>query len=245
MRRGFTLIEAVLSLAIMSIVLLMVGAFIVQNQRIALRNLLQNESTEDGRRTMLRLNEIVSQAGYIYPNNQTITLPGNTTVTTGTTVMALLLPWGSPYCQGDNTHKAQYCTFLYKIEARSSYLSLLAPMPQAAGSVLVEKKYAWIDWPSGSIPALNWSALTAQGSGVVTDGISSAESVLGNLSMASVNSGVDSAVLTGTLVTDNNAMIGGIRPKLVISYMTGLKLTQEVDIAARTIPRIADPGMGN
>lgn len=245
MRRGFTLIEAVLSLAIMSVVLLMIGAFIVQNQRIAMRNLLQNESVEDGRRSMLRLNEVISQAGYIYPNNQTITLPGNTTIVTGVGTLAVLVPWGSSYCQGASTQKAQYCAFLYTIEARSGYLSSLSAMSQVAGSVLVEKKYGWINWPTETIPTLDWTALNSQGSGVVTDGVSSADSALGNLTLVSSDGGLDSTVLQGTLVTDNDATIGAVRPKITISYMTGLKLSQEVDIAARTIPRIAEPGTGN
>lgn len=244
MRRGFTLVEAVLSLAVMSMVLLMVGAFIVQNQRIALRNLLQNEAVEDGRRSMLRLSEIVSQASYIYPNNQTIAFPSGTVVT-GNAAMAVLLPWGSSYCQGDISHKAQYCAFLYLIEGRSYYASMLATLSQGAGSVLVEKKLGWLDWPAGTLPATDLSTLSYLGVGVVTDGVVSASSVLGNLSLSANTAGIDNGVLTGTQVNDPAALIGAVRPKLVISYLSGLNLSQEVDITARTIPRITNPGMGN
>jgi prepilin-type N-terminal cleavage/methylation domain-containing protein len=125
-RTGISLIELLISMAILGILLAMLTAFLVNNQQVTTTQISNATLSNDLRLAHLRIGEIVAQAHYIYPSGQTISING-TAYTTGKEALAVLVPRGTTYCDDNNSSDRDYCGFAYVIVNRSPYVSLLGP----------------------------------------------------------------------------------------------------------------------
>lgn len=247
-KNGFTLIELMVSMVILGLVLALSSSLILGNQKITAQSVTQNQMSEDARLGLFRLTEMVSQASYIYPTGQKITLPGGTSVTTGAQVLAFLVPWESPYCtDGIAANVASYCAFVYRTEARAPYAAKLgAAASNNTGQVLVEYEYRWLSWPP-NVPSANWGTLTLASAGVVADSVDAAITNLYNkVRLATNPSPVDSnlKVDASTPTSDPAALINSVEPVLGLSLTGGTKLSRSEVIFARAIPRNAAAGTG-
>lgn len=252
--RGFTLIETILALSILMVVL-SVSNVMFRDQGIVNRQVTVNQATEDARLALLRIDEIASQAAYIYPRGRTIQISSSSSVTTGVNALAMLLPYGSAYCKVSGTpttaQSSSYCGYLYYTASRSSYASLLGTSPNNSGQVLLEYNVRWLTWGQNENPALtelNWySGLTAS-TGVVVDSLDASTTNLGNLLISPrAGQGYDATTFP-VGVTDlsaTNVLIGGLRPTIALSYTNGIKASLINDTIVRSIPRFAPPGTGN
>jgi prepilin-type N-terminal cleavage/methylation domain-containing protein len=236
MRKGLSLLEILLALSLLGGILLLANQLMFQNQTIASRQLLQRQASEDARLTMLRLSEILSQASFIYPLNQTIQLPGGINQITGQSALAALVAAGSPYCPTDVAATGTYCGFLYRLEPRSSYLSELGQQPLAGSNVLIEYRLAPLTWPRDIPPSRNWAALTKVRKGIVMDSVDAAATSFSNL-MVGGNQVVDKYLKNDVDPDDPNALIISAQPRVRVAFSNGFGATREEDIAARAAPR--------
>jgi prepilin-type N-terminal cleavage/methylation domain-containing protein len=246
MRKGLSLIELLIALSLLGGILVLTNNLIFQNQTIASRQLLQRQASEDARMTMLRLSEVLSQASFIYPLDQTLQLPGGITQTTGASVLAALVASGTPYCPTSVSPASTYCAYMYRLEARSNYLFDLGKQPLASPNVLVEYRLAGLNWPKNTPPTRNWTSLTAQQSGIVMDSVDATQTDFSVLIVGAQQ--VVDRYLTATITlpdgskapiptNDPNALIISLRPKVRVAFANGIGATREEDIAARAAPR--------
>lgn len=252
-RQAFTLIEALVALFILGIVLTVASSFLSSNQRVATNNLVNSQVSDDLRLAQLRVSELVSQAAYIYPVGVSIILPGATTVTTGSSLLAFLVPWESPYCRdGNASNRTLYCAFIYRVEPRSSYSSLLGLRKNVSNWVLVERRYRWFDWSTGGPPATNWAGLTQNPSfpGVIADSVNAVKTNLVNgMSVSRVGSAFDRNLTYdtggGTVAVNNPlALIDKVEPFLVVTGGSNNDVGRREVVVPRSIPRVAAPGTG-
>ena len=256
-RQGFSLIELLVAAAILGVLLAMLGAFFSSQQRVTSQQVTQATLNNDARLAMLRMGDIITQASYIYPAGQTITVTGgdetNYQVTTGENAVAVLLPrlanddeplLASPYCGNDATEE-RYCGFIFAIEEADAYVGILGDT-DGTGSVLVERRVLSIDWDAGDIPTKNWDASSVNVSPLANSVLlESGESdedeeapftSLGakeNLALAGIASEFDDGIKTfsfaeGTPTDQENALINSIDMTLVLQApIRGQDLTSE------------------
>ncbi|WP_287409244.1 prepilin-type N-terminal cleavage/methylation domain-containing protein [Oceanithermus sp.] len=257
-RNGFTLIELMISMAVFGVILILTTSMIVKNQEIANRQIVSQQAREDARLALLRVSELFSGAAYIYPGSQTLTLPDGTSVATGGQTLAMLLPWGSPYCNegGSNpydstsSHRDLYCAVVYTLGNRSDYVGVLGENPKAGNRVLVEHLIKWVSWPVNTLPTRDFSGLSSS-VGVVADAVVPAQTAVvytaSSLSQAS-RKPIDSLLLAASDTSDPTnalALIDNVVVSLGIRYR-GQPLQQERrNLFARAVPRSAPPGTGN
>jgi prepilin-type N-terminal cleavage/methylation domain-containing protein len=146
LQRGLSLVELLIAMAILGILLAMLSAFLIDNQRVTNTQITAATISNDLRLAHLRIGEIVSQAHYIYPSGQNLSL-GTTTFTTGAAALAVLVPRGTTYCkaQGATATARDYCGFAYVIEDRTPYVSLLG-LGDTTNQVIVEYKVEGLEW---------------------------------------------------------------------------------------------------
>jgi prepilin-type N-terminal cleavage/methylation domain-containing protein len=259
-KQAFTLIEALISLLVLGIVLTVATSFLGSNQRVVANNLVNSQVGDDLKLAQLRLSELVSQAAYIYPVGVNIVLPGGTTLSTGSSLLAFLVPWESPYCRDTNANnRAFYCAFIYRLEPRSAYSSLLGPRKyvspsQGAASewVLVERRYRWLDWSTPGAPATNWASLTQNPAtpSVIADSVVAAKTNLANgMSVSRSASPFDRNLVYdtggGTVGVNNPlALIAKVEPLLVVAGVNGKEAARREVVVPRSLPRVAAPGTG-
>ncbi len=248
--KGITLVELLVAMAVLAVILSLASRLIFQNQDITTRQVLAGRVNEDVRLAALRLSDVISQAGYIYPNNVTLTVQTGsttTTVVTGDDALAVLLPPGSAYCP---LTANQYCGFLYRLEPRAPYTAELGSTPGNSGLVLVEYQAHGLTWNTNTNPvsvANNWTAASFKSRGVVADSVTDDGTDLSSLGFAGVKSEIDrSLLIPASTVTVNtsspNALIGSVRIQISIAYTNGLQASRQAEILARGIPRAVPPG---
>lgn len=248
--RGITLVELLVAMAVLALVLSLASRLIFQNQDITTRQVLAGRVNEDVRLATLRISDVVSQAGYIFPNNATITVQTgatSTAVVTGDDALAVLVPPRTAYCPLTTN---QYCGFLYRLEARAPYAADLGNIPGHSGWVLVEYQARGLSWNANTNPtsvANNWTTASFRSRGVVADSVTDEGTDLSLLSFAGVASEIDRvlAIPTNTVsvnLNSANALIGSVRVEVAIAYANGLRATRQTDILARAIPRAVPPG---
>lgn len=247
---GFTILELLVAMAVLVVVLGLASNLIFQNQGLANRQMLAGRAQEDVQLALLRISEVVAQAGYIFPNNSTITVrTGSTssTVVTGDDALAVLVPPGNVYCPLSST---QYCGFLYRLEPRAPYAADLGAPPGTSGWVLVEYQAWGLSWGPGAIPtstANNWSSASFQTRGVVADSVEDSTTDLGRLAFAGSTSEIDRELLipsaTVSVTTDSpNALIGSAQVRIGLAYANGVRVARQTEVLARSVPRAAPPG---
>ena len=156
-RQGFTLVELLISVAILGGLLVALNAMFVSNTNLARQQTNSVDAEQTVRLAMLRIGELIAQAHYIYPAEQTLTLNSTTgvttTVTTGVDTLALLVPGGSTFCSDTGQ---TYCGYIVNIRDRGIFESVLGD-GSATEFALVEGRNSGMTWNRDAIPA---SALT-------------------------------------------------------------------------------------
>lgn len=248
--KGISVVELLVAMAVLLIVLALASNLIFQNQDITTRQVLAGRVNEDVRLATLRISDVVSQAGYIFPNNATITVQTGATTTavvTGDDALAVLVPPRTAYCPLTTT---QYCGFLYRLEARAPYTTDLGNTPGNSGWVLVEYQARGLTWNANTNPtsvANNWASASFSSRGVVADSVTDNDTDLSLLAFAGITSEVDRilAIPTDTVsvsLNSTNALIGSVQVRIGLAYSNGLQATRQSDILARGIPRAVPPG---
>ncbi len=248
--KGISLVELLVAMAVLALVLSLSSRLIFQNQDITTRQVLAGRVNEDVRLAALRISDVVSQAGYIYPNNSTITVQTGATTTavvTGDDALAVLVPPRTAYCPLTTN---QYCGYLYRLEARTPYAADLGNTPGNSGFVLVEYQARGLTWNANTNPtsvANNWTSAGFRSRGVVADSVTDDGTDLSILSFAGIKSDIDRilAIPSDTVsvnLNSANALIGSVRIEVAIAYANGLRATRQSDILARGIPRAVPPG---
>lgn len=187
---GLSLVELLISMAILGILLALLSAFLINNQRVTSTQITAATLSNDLRLAHLRISEIVSQAHYIYPSGKTLTIDGKT-FTTGAATLAVLVPRGTTYCKaiGSTATKTDYCGFAYVIEDRAPYVSLLG-LGDTTDLVIAEYKAEGITWsPSETATAdktpaefmTTWPSATPITANPVADSVNLAETDLAGL----------------------------------------------------------------
>jgi prepilin-type N-terminal cleavage/methylation domain-containing protein len=266
-RAGLTIIELMVAMAILGVVLVVTTNLIVKNQQIAGDQIRQHSAREDLRMALVRVSELFSSAAYVYPRSQTLTLPTGATVRTGSKALAMLIPWGTPFCNdgGSNPanwydptspHRDKYCAVVYTLERRSNYVGDLGRNPKASDWVLVEYLIKWVDWPVNTIPTRDFSQASYR-VGVVADSVQRANTrvLLNNGSLSrSSKKPIDPVLLgyhekrsNGRYVNSGHpeALIDNVTFEVALQYQGRPPVKDSATLFARAVPRSAPPGTGN
>lgn len=147
---GFSLIELLVSMGILGILLALLSMFLVSNQRVTTSQITAATLENDTRLAFLRMNEVISQAQYIFPEGQTLILNGQT-FTTGAQAIAVLIPTHTTYCK--TSDPGSYCGYAFTVESRTPFESLLGPSEGTSSLALIETFVMHLDWPQNAIPA--------------------------------------------------------------------------------------------
>jgi prepilin-type N-terminal cleavage/methylation domain-containing protein len=149
-RLGLSLVEMLISMAILGILLAMLSAFLMGNQRVTSQQITAATLNNDLRLSFLRMSEIISQAHYIFPPDQTLSING-TNYTTGARALAVLVPANTTYCP-DLTG---YCGFAFTIEDRVPFeADFLGANAGTTDFALIETRERGLEWKQDKIPAL-------------------------------------------------------------------------------------------
>ena len=254
---GFSLIELLISAAILGILLTMLAMFLSSQQSITSEQISQVALNNSAKSSLARLEDIVAQANYIFPAGQTLSLNNpeqgkNLSFETGAATLATLLPSGTSYCNPGSTAK-QYCGFLWTIEKRDAYTSILGSKSVGTDYALVEYKVTGLSWEQFKNPVLelaNWTASPTTVSPVV-DAVDLASSSLAaetNLTLATTTANFDGDTFkpkgSGRKANDVDGLISTVEPTL--SFFASYKgktfsVQRSAVMFARAIPRQAFP----
>ena len=250
--KGFSLVELLVAAAILGTLLAALGAFFVVNQRVGSEQITAAKLNTDLRLAFLRMSDVTSQAQYIYPAGQTLTLDGatfDTTLTTGANALAVLVPSNTSYCP---TTTSSYCGFAYTLEDGATYADILGTGAGTTGSALVEYRVTGLSWTSDVRPAKTWTDASATRS-PLANSVDTAASTLANPSTAAFAdySNYDTAFafptddtdLT-TFAGDEKALIKSVTSTLRLRYtFRGKEIaTQRENVVfARSVPRAGQP----
>jgi prepilin-type N-terminal cleavage/methylation domain-containing protein len=252
---GLSLVELLIAMAILGILLAMLSAFLMSNQRVTTTQITAATLSNDVRLAHLRIGEIISQAHYIYPSGITLTINAKTFVT-GKAGLAILVPRGTTYCkaEGASATTQDYCGFAYVIDDRSPYTSLLG-LGNPSSEVIAEYKQEGLTWnPKDAVtnektPAelgvlTVWPNATAN---PVADSVDSAQTNLaGNLDPA-LRKGAfdDKAGFDLTTPTDNaKALISAVTSTIALKRTINGKpvsVSRDNYVFSKAIPRSALP----
>jgi prepilin-type N-terminal cleavage/methylation domain-containing protein len=175
-RLGLSLVELLVTMAILGILLAMLSAFLMGNQRVTSQQITAATLNNDLRLSFLRISEIISQAHYIFPPNQNISVNG-TTYTTGARALVVLVPANTTYCPDTNG----YCGFAFTIEARAPFTTdFLGANTGTTNFALIETRERGLTWSQNKIPALESSLTTwvTTERSPITDSVDAAQSDL-------------------------------------------------------------------
>jgi prepilin-type N-terminal cleavage/methylation domain-containing protein len=258
-RYGLSLVELLVAMSILGILLATLNAFFISNQRVTGQQMKLSEVNAAARQSLLRINDVVSQAGYIFPANQVLSVGGRN-FTTGATTLAVLLPAGasSVYCQATTQ---RYCGYLYTIEPRTNYTAILGNRTDTTGFALVEYKTngATLTWTRGQNPAVSTRTWVGTQVGILTDSVNSATTNLGgtgNLELVDSSrvTNFESSTFTfkdvGVGTTGNpaiaTALIQSATSTVVVTYRyrgQEISATQTSHGFGRAIPRSTLPNL--
>jgi prepilin-type N-terminal cleavage/methylation domain-containing protein len=245
-RLGLSLVELLVAMAILGILLAMLSAFLISNQRVTSQQITAATLNNDLRLAFLRMTDVVSQAQYIFPPEQTLKING-TDYTTGARTLAVLVPSGTTYC---NTAD-DYCGFAYTIEERASFSGDLGANGGTTNFALVETKEEGLTWaqmePSTADAVLNglYTWTTTQRMPIV-DSVNAADSDLASFGRLepSKNTSFDGGFTVAkdiTTATEFKRFLAASVNSAVSLERTvngkALSLRQENFVFSRAIPR--------
>jgi prepilin-type N-terminal cleavage/methylation domain-containing protein len=154
---GLSLVELLISMAILGILLAALSAFLISNQRVTTTQITAATLENDTRLAFLRMSEVISQAQYIFPEGQPLNISGNDFVT-GKDAIAVLIPSGTAYCK--NATAQSYCGYAFTVEDRSPFEAMLGPDGGTSGLALIETMVKGLSWDEDIIPAQTSSLYT-------------------------------------------------------------------------------------
>ena len=252
---GFSLVELLVAAAILGILLAALGAFFVVNQRVGNEQITAAKLNTDLRLAFLRMSDVASQAQYIYPAGQALTLKGTgtpsftTTLTTGPDALVILVPSNTSYCP---TTTSSYCGFAYTFEDNATYADILSTGAGTTGSALVEYRFEDLSWANNVRPAKTW-ADTAATRSPLANSVDTAASSLANLNTVGFADysndetafafPKDDTDLT-TFASNEKALIKSVTSTLKLRYtFRGKEIATQREnvIFARAIPRAGQP----
>jgi prepilin-type N-terminal cleavage/methylation domain-containing protein len=177
---GLSLVELLVAMAILGILLAMLSAFLISNQRVTSQQITAATLNNDLRLSFLRMSEIISQAHYIFPPDQTLSING-ADYTTGARVLAVLVPADTTYCP-DATG---YCGFAFTIEDRTPFAAdFLGANAGTTNFALIETRERGLEWKQSKIPSSETSLTTwvTTERSPITDSVDAAQSDLASFS---------------------------------------------------------------
>ena len=243
-KAGFTLTEVLIAMGIFGVLMTAMTMFFIGNQTVATQQISSAATENNVRLALLRINEIVSQANYIYPAGQTLLLNGQS-YTTDKNALAVLIPEGTTYCEETATDGETYCGFLFSVEDRSTYSSILGADTGTTGKVVAEHRITGMSWPQHTLPSLNWPT-TNHVYAPVADSVSDNTSLGEDLEAASFIS-FDRDTFDYGLGTNTSlakALIKTVNSTIEVSFTfkgQPIKTIRSSYILARAIPRGALP----
>ncbi len=239
---GFTLVELLITMLILSVILIISLALLNSSQQAANLQQAKTGALNDARAALSRVTESLSAASYIYPAGVTITVAsdiagqGGNQVVTGPGAVAMLV-W-----DGVNTAPPRYKGVVYYLTDRANFAADLgsAPAGSLGSSALVELTTqstsstgtGAIPWPVNGLPIRAWPAVTE---GAIADGVDAGRSTL----MGALPGDANLAATTGL---DDTQFAGGTRgqasslsdPKALVASLT-LNLTVNVAPQGRSV----------
>jgi type II secretory pathway pseudopilin PulG len=254
---GLSLVELLVAMGILGVLLALLSAFLIDNQRVTTTQITAATLSNDLRLAHLRISEIVSQSHYIYPSGQTLTINGQT-FTTGSSALAVLVPRGTTYCKaiGTTATSRDYCGFAYVIEDRTPYVSLLG-LGDTTNQVIAEYKQEELEWnpttiadktPAEFLTLTTWSDATAN---PVADSVNPdpKETDLAGLTQVKVASRKGTFDSSGgfdlTVPLDNQkALISAVTSKITLERTLNgksVKVTRDNYVFSKAIPRNSLP----
>jgi prepilin-type N-terminal cleavage/methylation domain-containing protein len=150
-RSGFSIVELLISMGILGVLLSLLSSFLISNQKVTTDQITHVTLENDTRLAFLRMSEVLSQAQYIFPADQTLVLDGQN-FTTGSRAIAVLIPAGTTYCQGKTK---TYCGFAFTIEDRGPFKAMLGPNNGTSGLALIETRVQNLKWDQEVVPTLD------------------------------------------------------------------------------------------
>jgi prepilin-type N-terminal cleavage/methylation domain-containing protein len=244
-QQGLSLVELLISMAILGILLAVLSAFLIGNQRVTSSQITAATLNNDVRLAFLRIGELVTQAHYIYPANQEITIKG-TKRTTGNLALAILVPEGTTYCKATGTGNT-YCGFAYVIEDRTPYADLLGAGGGTTGLALVEHKQEGLIWPQFKQPATELKVWATPASEPVVDSVDSSSNLAGVSTLQKGNStnSFDGNAFDNNAVMDNSkAVVAAVNSSLILERTINgkaIKVSRDNFVFSRTAPRATQP----
>ncbi len=250
-RKGVTLVELLIAMAIFGVFMVMLGAFFSTNSRASNKQISATDANLSLRQSLLRMSEIITQAAYIYPAGQTITLNlSGTTVTrtTGSDVLAVLVSAGTTFCK---LSTATYCGFLFSIENRTDFAAILGTA-SSTQFALVEWRSDGLSWAINTFPPTSVATWANAARAVMSDNIVPSTVTNGSSLAAANNLAIsdESAIFDDDVTFDlttsgrsaNNGLVGAVAPRLMVQSRDGsTKAVRATNIYSRAIPRAGQP----
>ena len=261
-RRGLTLVELLVAMAIAGVVLLLLTQAVIGSTRYSHRQSLRLTAQEDLRLAFLRLNEVGGSAAYIYPeikgSQPPLILPDGTHLRTLKKAVAFLVPKGTTYCPDESgAPRGAYCLFVYYWEKRVKHVPPLGPSRDGSGWLLVEARVRWVSWPINQVPRRDFSGGGYRlEKGVVLESLYRDNSDLTNDVRIALADGLDSQLYKyGDVMGDGRAcnkhnhchrnprvLLSAVRPRITIRYKGDASgVTRSEWIVPRLIPRAVPP----
>ncbi len=254
---GFSFIELLISMAIFGLIMLGLNSLLGASNKVTQGQGNAAYATMAARKSLLRITDIVSQAHYIYPSGQVISLElstgGTKEMVTGENALAILLPEGTTYCPGNGQ---SYCGYIISVEDRTMFESFLANSKHASNSILVGWRAFNLTWFKETVPstALNtWDDVKIE---LLVDSVVPHDennpngtnlASFDHLFVSRTNTTFDNENLFSNYSENKNqpnSLIASIEPRVVIAYGNNggsKKVIRESHIYARAIPRVSLP----
>jgi prepilin-type N-terminal cleavage/methylation domain-containing protein len=241
-KHGFSIVELLISMGILGVLLALLSSFLFSNQRLTSEQITAATLENDTRLAFLRMSEVISQAQYIFPEGQTLTIDGQL-FTIGANAIAVLVPNNTTYCDADT---GTYCGYAYTVEARTLFAAVLGPEAGTSGLALIETKVLNLEWLADVIPAHTAALSTWLANGnpddfrrsPITDSVDASATDLFTSRLASSNKFDERFNTSDPLASD--ALLNAIESKLFLRRtIRGKNLSVERSnyVFSRAIPR--------
>lgn len=251
-QRGITLVELLVAMAIFGLFLAALGGFFASNNRISRQQISAADANLALRQSLLRMTEVITQAAYIYPAGQSITLTSGSesvTVTTGADVLAVLVPAGNVYC---TITTRDYCGFLYRIQDRAPFTNILGDTAKTQFA-LIEWQSHGLSWAKNTRPTATLTSWGNATRAVMADSIVPSTTTNGSSLAAVANLTISQEApilddqnslfdIADTARNEADGLISGVAPRLVIAAKNGsAESVRAANIFSRAIPRAMQP----